>query len=571
VTAAGIEPILLNPRPPRCPRWHHVALRVAVMLVACATALTGVGSTLPLDSHEVFVARAAEEMVARGSWLVPYFDDKPRLQKPPMNYWLALGVNALDLDGSGGGRVTEFEARLPSALAGLACVALTMVLGTSLAGRGAGALAGLLMASTAGFVNYTHSARPEMTYAAFCLAAIMAFTRSWQRAGASPRWAWLGWLALGGAMLTKGPQVPAAIVAGFALALLTSGRKAEIARILRPASGITIFLLASMWWYAAIYGVVPDAPARWKAETLDRYDADGSEWWSLLNPYYVYRTAGLAMPWVALYPLALAAPWLGRLKGRAQIRLMWWVVAAGMLVLSLSLGRRWYYMLPLLGPVCVLMAAGAIEATRILQQRQQWRLWQSIMAAHGACVVAAILWLALEQTDRQNASLTVLFGAVALAGAVIVAMRRFWPIHQRAATFPAAALCLLSAAVLIGATARGTLWRSNRFAHRELGWAIARHVAAGQEVLGWRQEFDIELYYGRTGIEVCDTADELSEEVADDEQTWLLVDARIEPPRWPANAHATMTSRVNYEGIDGCLQLWRLTTRPAVRIVQERR
>jgi len=58
-------------------------------------------------------AEAAREMIARGDWLVPTQDGIPRLQKPPLLYWLEM----LSLRTFG---VNEFAARLPVTLQPLA-------------------------------------------------------------------------------------------------------------------------------------------------------------------------------------------------------------------------------------------------------------------------------------------------------------------------------------------------------------------------------------------------------------------------------------------------------------------
>ena len=116
-----------------------------IFAIACAalTALSGNGAKLPLDTHEVFVARSAEEMLARGSFLVPYLNDQPRLKKPPLSYWLVMGIDRLN---GGDGVVTELEARLPSIIAGILLVALTCTLGATFFGQAPGILAGLLLA-----------------------------------------------------------------------------------------------------------------------------------------------------------------------------------------------------------------------------------------------------------------------------------------------------------------------------------------------------------------------------------------------------------------------------------------
>ena len=41
--------------------------------------------SVPLDSHEIFVAQTTREMSQRGDWVVPYFNGEPRLNPPMTN------------------------------------------------------------------------------------------------------------------------------------------------------------------------------------------------------------------------------------------------------------------------------------------------------------------------------------------------------------------------------------------------------------------------------------------------------------------------------------------------------
>ena len=73
--------------------------------------LSGVlaSSSIPLDSHEIFVAETAQEMLQRGDWIVPYFNGEPRLNKPPVSYWATA---ALAYAAGAAPRVSEIHARL---------------------------------------------------------------------------------------------------------------------------------------------------------------------------------------------------------------------------------------------------------------------------------------------------------------------------------------------------------------------------------------------------------------------------------------------------------------------------
>ena len=51
----------------------------------------GLGSRPLYKIQEVRIAETAREMVVGNDWLVPHYNGKLRLQKPPLPYWLSAG------------------------------------------------------------------------------------------------------------------------------------------------------------------------------------------------------------------------------------------------------------------------------------------------------------------------------------------------------------------------------------------------------------------------------------------------------------------------------------------------
>ena len=92
-------------------------------------------------------------------------------QKPPLYFWAAA------LAGAPGGRVTEGAARLPSALAGIACVALTMRLGALLLSPRASVLGGFFLLTTLEFAHLARRVQLDIVLTLFELAALYAFER----------------------------------------------------------------------------------------------------------------------------------------------------------------------------------------------------------------------------------------------------------------------------------------------------------------------------------------------------------------------------------------------------------
>lgn len=108
----------------------------AVLFHACGTA------TLPLlDRDEPRFAEAAREMQARGDFLVPYFNNQYRFDKPPLIYWCQNAVVAVMGE-------SDRAMRLPSAVAAALTALVLLGFGCRVSGLRVG-LAAALIYSTA--------------------------------------------------------------------------------------------------------------------------------------------------------------------------------------------------------------------------------------------------------------------------------------------------------------------------------------------------------------------------------------------------------------------------------------
>jgi 4-amino-4-deoxy-L-arabinose transferase-like glycosyltransferase len=60
-----------------------------IFLGACAVLFVALGATPIERTSEKRCHEVAVTMLETGDYLVPYYDGEPRLQKPPLYYWLA--------------------------------------------------------------------------------------------------------------------------------------------------------------------------------------------------------------------------------------------------------------------------------------------------------------------------------------------------------------------------------------------------------------------------------------------------------------------------------------------------
>ena len=95
------------------------------------------------DPDEAHYAETSREMIASGDYLAPYYNDEPFFDKPALFHMLQ--ASAMALLGT-----TELAARIVPALAALGLIAATGWVGSAVASRGVGLVAGLMLAATPG-------------------------------------------------------------------------------------------------------------------------------------------------------------------------------------------------------------------------------------------------------------------------------------------------------------------------------------------------------------------------------------------------------------------------------------
>src|SRR5437899_4572284 len=120
-------------------RAHPSGREGALLLALCALLFfLGLGTLGLTDRDEGSNAEAAREMVESGDWLTPTLNGTPRFAKPILIYWL-IACSYLVFG------VSEFTARLPSALFGTLLVLMQYAFATRLLGPTVGFRAALML------------------------------------------------------------------------------------------------------------------------------------------------------------------------------------------------------------------------------------------------------------------------------------------------------------------------------------------------------------------------------------------------------------------------------------------
>jgi hypothetical protein len=232
----GASPAL--PGRPRAGRLLAVLILPAVLLYPSL-------SFHLLEPDESRYAEIPREMLERGDLIVPVLQEEPYLDKPPLLYWLVAGSYRLF-------GVSEWAARLPSALAVHATLLLVYLFGRRVLGERSGLAGALTLMLAPGLVVI---GRLLILDGLLTLWTTLALFTSYEALrGERLRWGW--WLTAATAcslgVLTKGPIALVLVVPPLWLHGRLTGRRCAVgARAILAFSGV--LLAVALPWYVALW------------------------------------------------------------------------------------------------------------------------------------------------------------------------------------------------------------------------------------------------------------------------------------------------------------------------------
>ncbi len=400
---------------------------VALLGLCALTFFAGLGRPAISDSDEAFYAESAREMIDRGDWLTPHYNDSVRFEKPVLYYWLAAGSYTV-------AGVSAAAARFPSALAGLGLVLLAYACARRWYDDGTAFLAGVITATSFGYVTMAHQALPDLALAFFvtlaiwsAMVAVLADRPGGTLRPRARRWLVLGAVGAAGAVLIKGPvglAIPAAVVTPVMAWEQWRGRPHWRLSLADLAVGALVFLGLAAPWYGAM--AIEHGPAYLErffiSENVERFTTarynDPRPMW-----YYLPIVAGGLLPWtpfMALWWPAVRTAWREGHLPVVELRLAVWALAP-LAFYTLSVGKQPRYILPMLPPLAILLARSIRRA--IVESSDQAGLFAALASVVGVVIaVLAVLVYAARAllVEWDGAWTLVVAGALLLSGVVIV-------------------------------------------------------------------------------------------------------------------------------------------------------
>lgn len=435
-------------------------------LLVLATALPGLGSVPVMDRDEARFVQATRQMTETGDYVVVRFLDELRAKKPVGIYWLqAASVELFSHPAA----TRAWPYRLPSVLGVLAAVLMTFRLGVGLFDRRIALVAAGILGTALIAVVEAHLAKTDAvllgltTVVMGCLGLVYMSGKGGARA---PRWVPLVfWLALGAAILVKGPVTPMIVLlAGAALA--GADRSFGWLNALRPVMGVILTAAVVAPWMMAVSQQTGGAflSEAVQGDLLPKL-IGGQESHGAPPGYHTLLATLLLWPASLFLWPALARAWRERALPGLRFALAWLVPA--WVVFELVPTKLPHYTLPLYPALALIIAATLFavrDGTYERLARLPARLWYVVWAVVGLVLAGGMVAAPLSYGDGLSvwAVIAALAALGAVAGGLWHALRRRY--------LNALAAGMVGAVVLYGAVFAGVmpslsaLWVSQRVA-----------------------------------------------------------------------------------------------------------
>lgn len=390
----------------------------AIVALALAVCMFHLGSFGLWEPDEARYAEIAREMLQSGNLIVPHLNYVAYVEKPPLLYWLT--TLSFWIFG-----VSEFGARLPVALSAIAGILATYFFTLRAFGRRHAIVAAAILATTPLYALMGQVLTTDMTLTALVTIATFSLYLHREEGG---RWCWIAYVAMGLAVMTKGPVGAAIPIASMLLWLAWRRELGGAIAKFRAIPGLALTMLIAAPWFVAMTIREPGFfDFYFVGEHLRRvFETDYSH--SEAFYFYVPVLAIGLLPWSLLVPFLT---WRDSPRNPAR---SFCLVAAGVTVAAFSCASAKLipYILPAVPPLAVLIADGLVscawpapDARAATRPPDSRILVESgpMLALLGAGLIVAAIAAAQFHTPYVMAARPAMYaiGAILVAGGAVTA------------------------------------------------------------------------------------------------------------------------------------------------------
>jgi 4-amino-4-deoxy-L-arabinose transferase-like glycosyltransferase len=332
----------------------------------CLLIFQNLGAAHLFEPDEGRNAERARELLLLNNWAIPHENFLPALDKTIFLYWLiAIAYKCFG--------VSEWSARLPSALAALGCLFLVYRFARDRWGAWEARWSVLILLTNIEFFLYSRIVIFDMTLSFFTTLALIEFYRALETddRGSRYRHVILMSVAMGLATLIKGPigaALPGMVIFFHLL-------------FLRRWSFLSLRVLLT----AAIVFCAVVGPWAWWTESRHagylRYFMWEENFLRFLTPhfqrtqpwyYYILVLACGFFPWSLFLPFALKDRWKKSPAGNDLFLFLW--IAVPLLFFSASKSKLPHYILPIFPALAILTAQSIKTIGENAASKRRWCL-----------------------------------------------------------------------------------------------------------------------------------------------------------------------------------------------------
>ncbi len=367
-----------------------------VIVLAGIAAFSFQGSRGLYETTEGRYAEAAREMVETTKYLVPTLDYKPHWTKPPLAYWgIAAGILLFGQ--------SEWSVRFSNSLSFLITTIIVIILGSLLWERRAGLIAGLIYLSSPFPFFGANAVSTDTLLTLWELLAVLCYFKAYRTEELKRRTAWTTfmWFIFGLGFLTKGPP---SLLPILPLIIWNYTRKKNRVALFR-GFGVPLFLFTGFSWFILVSIKNPHLVMYFlKTEVVERVSSaavHNREWYS---PFTIYFPVLIGGQGAWLY-FSIRSFWRCIRSGPRKVMsfiknneealfIILWIIIP-LFVFSLSKSRLELYVLPLYGPIALLIARWVATYENI-----RWK--QLVMVGVISVIILTGLKFGIAQFPNRN-------------------------------------------------------------------------------------------------------------------------------------------------------------------------
>ena len=299
-----------------------VGVNYALLFLGCLLFhVVGTWSVPLIDRDEPRFAEASREMIERGDYIVPHFNNELRLDKPPFAYWAQVASYRIFGE-------NDFAARFPSAVAA-ALIALSILgWGRRIGGDGIGWWAAIIFTLSLQTFIHAKAAVADMWLVLFVTTAhwsgyelFFNATEKDRQSSRSTIWWFLFYFSLAFGFLAKGPIAWTPLLTLAAMKFFV--RDVELAKRFKFLRGILLMLaMVALWAVPALIqthgeffkiGIGRHVVGR-SFGAMESHGANSLGFYLLLLPFYFVTIFASFFPWSIKLPSLARKLWRSRDK-----------------------------------------------------------------------------------------------------------------------------------------------------------------------------------------------------------------------------------------------------------------